>query len=99
MLDIEASTPGIYIITSGLTILQSPMASVNTLNAWLYAFYDLTNGDLTTKIKSGPYRGWYKYWKNILQYNVPFWKDIEQMKRMDEDDTIFKVFEQIPSNR
>lgn len=99
MLDIEASTPGIYIISSGLTILQSPMASVNTLNAWLYAFYGLTNGDLTTKIKSGPYKGWYKYWKNMLQYNVPFWKDIEQMKRMDEDDTIFKVFERTPSNR
>ena len=30
---------------------------------------------------------------------MPFFKDWEQMQRMDEDDAILKIFEASPSNR
>ena len=34
----------------------------------------------------------------MLKYVFPFFKDWEQMQKMDEDDAIFKVFENSPSN-
>ena len=99
MLDTEASMPHPKAISSGLTILQSPMAGVNTINSLLYTFYGLTNGDLTDTIKSGPHKGENKYWRNIKKYVLPFFKDWEQMQRMSEDESIFQVFKDSPSNR
>ena len=62
------------------------------------AFYGLTNGDITTKIKSGDHKGENKYWRNIKKYNLPFFKDWEQMQKMSEDESIFQVFKDTPSN-
>lgn len=98
ILDTEASMPMPQMISSGLTVLNSPMASLNTLNSLLYTFYGLTNGDIVTSIKSGDHKGENKYWRNMLKYNAPVFKDIEQMQKMTEDETIFKVFENSPSN-
>ena len=81
-----------------LTMLQSPMAGINTLNSMLYVLYGLTNGDLTTEIQSGRYKGWNKYGRNVLKYTVPFWKDWENLQKFSEDDSLFKVFESTPSN-
>lgn len=97
-LDTEASMPGPKMLSSGLTILQSPMASVNTLNSFLYAFYGVYNGDLTSTVKSGPHKGENKYWRNIKKYIFPFFKDWEQLQKMDTDDSIFQVFQSTPSN-
>lgn len=97
ILDTEASLPNPKMITSGLTILQSPMAGVDTLNSLLYAYYGLFNGDVTTEIKSGPHKGENKYWRNIKKNVLPFIKDWEQMQRLDTDDGIFKVFESKPN--
>lgn len=99
ILDTEASMPNPKIVSSGLTILQSPMAGVNTLNSLLYSWYGITNGDIFTDIKSGPHKGENKYWRNMKKYNLPFFKDWEQMQRMSEDESIFQVFENSPSNR
>ena len=99
ILDTEASMPNPKAISSGLTILQSPMAGVNTLNSLLYSWYGITNGDIFTDIKSGPHKGENKYWRNMKKYNLPFFKDWEQMQRMSEDESIFQVFENSPSNR
>ena len=99
MLDTEASMPHPKAISSGLTILQSPMAGVNTMNSLLYSFYGLTNGDIVTDVKSGPHKGENKYWRNMKKYNFPFFKDWEQMQKMDEDESIFQVFKDTPSNR
>ena len=98
LLDTEASMPHPKAISSALTILQSPMAGVNTVNSLLYSFYGLTNGDITTKIKSGDHKGENKYWRNIKKYNLPFFKDWEQMQKMSEDESIFQVFKDTPSN-
>ena len=99
LMDTETSMPHPKIISNALTILNSPMASLNTMNSLLYSVYGLTNGDITTEIKSGDYKGWNKYYRNMIKYNLPFYKDWEQMQKFSKDDTVFKVFEDTPSNR
>ena len=99
ILDTEASVPGPKMLSSGITILQSPIAGINTLNSLLYNFYGLTNGDLWTEIKSGDHKGENKYWRNFKKYSLPFFKDWEQMQKMSEDESIFQVFKDTPSNR
>ena len=75
------------------------MASVNTMSSLLYVFYGLGNGDLLEEVKSGPHKGENKYWRNVKKYDLPFFKDWEQMQKMDTDDAIFKVFDITPSNK
>lgn len=94
----ESSMPGVKMPGSILTVLQSPMAGINTMNSMLYALYGLTNGDILKEIQSGRYKGWNKYFRNIVKYDLPFFKDWERLQTMDEDDTLFKVFESTPSN-
>ena len=98
LLDTEASMPLPQAIANSLTILNSPMASIGVMNSLLYSIYGIYNGDITTDIKSGEYKGWNKYARNMVKYNLPFFKDWEQMQKMDTDDSIFKVFEASPSN-
>ena len=98
IVDTEASMPQPKAITSIITIMQSPMASVNTMSSLLYMFYGLTQGDVFEEIKSGDHKGENKYWRNVVKYDLPFFKDIEQMQKMDTDDAIFKVFDASPSN-
>lgn len=100
ILDTEGSMPHPKFISSALTILQSPMAGVNTVNSLMYTFYGLTNGDLVgdnSTIKSGDHKGENRYWRNMKKYNLPFFKDIEQMQKMSEDESIFQVFKDTPS--
>ena len=99
ILDTEASMPHPKAISNALTILNSPMASINTMNSLLYAIYGIFNGDIFTEIKSGDYKGWNKYYRNMIKYNLPFFKDWEQMQKFSEDESVFKVFEDTPSNR
>lgn len=96
ILDTEAAMPHPRNISNLQTMLQSPMASVPTMTALLYVFYGLFNGDLSDDIKSGDHKGENRYWRNIKKYDLPFFKDIEQMQKMDTDDAIFKVFEDSP---
>lgn len=98
ILDAEGSMPNPRFIKSALTILQSPMAGVNTVNSLLYAWYGIVNGDITTDIKSGDHKGENKYWRNMKKYNFLFFKDWEQMQKMSEDEAIFQVFKDTPSN-
>lgn len=103
IMDTEASlppaVPPFKSIKSGLTILQSPIAGVNTLNSLLYCLYGLTNGDLFDEIKSGDHKGENRYWRNVKKYVFPVFKDIEQMQKMSEDESIFQVFKDTPTNR
>lgn len=98
ILDTEAALPLPQAISSMLTILQSPMAGVNTMNSLLYTIYGVTNGDINTKIKTGTHKGENKYWRNMKKYNLPFFKDWEQMQKMADDESIFQVFQNNPSN-
>ena len=103
IMETEASMPHPKALSSGLTILQSPMAGISTLNSLLYTFaYGPFNGDLVGKnsvIKSGKHKGENRYWRNVKKYTLPFIKDLERMQTLDEDDNIFSVFKSTPSNR
>lgn len=99
ILEVESAMPNPHMISSGLTILQSPVPAVNTANSLLYTIYGLTNGDITSKLKSGPHKGENKYWRNFKKYNLPFFKDYERLQTLGDDETIFQVFKDTPSNR
>lgn len=90
--------PLYHMIKSNTTIIQSPVAGVNTLNSLLYIFGGLLNGDITDEIKSGPHKGENRYWRNVKKYALPVFKDWEQMQNMSEDESIFQVFKDTPSN-
>lgn len=94
----EAAMPAPKVIDSAITLFQSPMAGINTLNSLMYALYGLTNGDITEELKSGPHKGENKYWRNFIKYDLPYFKDWERLATMDEDDSVFKVFNYSPSN-
>jgi hypothetical protein len=78
-------------------ILQSPIASVDTLNSLLYCIIGLYNGDLFETIKSGPHEGENRYWRGVKRNALPFIKDIEQMKDFGESDALFKIFRDSPN--
>ena len=102
-LEAEASMPVPKAISSGLTMLNSPMAGVSTLNSLLYTLcYGPFNGDLfgpDSTIKSGKYKGENRYWRNVQKYMFPVFKDIEKIQKMGEDEAIFQVFKDTPSNK
>lgn len=95
LLDEETSIPGPQMLGSFLKIAQSPIAATNTLQGWLYLITGL--GDLGETLKSGPYKGWNKYLRNVGKFVLPFWKNIDQFKEFAENDALFKVFEVTPS--
>ena len=86
----DAATP-IGAIVNAKTMLNSPMASINTVNGFIYPIFGL--GDIDDTIKSGPYKGWNKYGRNVLKYTVPFYNQIDQLMRMSEDESVFAVFD------
>ena len=98
MLDLAAGMPTPYIISSNLTILNSPMAGLNTLNGLLYMIYGLFNGDLFSTYKQGSHKGENKYIRKASRALLPFIKDYEQMKDLTEKSNLFNVFDMTPKN-
>lgn len=99
ILDTEASMPHPKMLQSVITIMQSPFGGTQTISSLLYMFYGLTNGDLWTRIESGDHKGELRYIRNVKRYVFPFFKDWEQMQKMDTDDAVFKPFNITPSGR
>lgn len=98
ILDTEASMPNPWwLATQGLTLMNSPFGGLQTASSLMYIVGGL--GDIDETIQSGPYKGWNKYLRNFTKYTLPFFKDFEQMQKMDTDDAIFKVFDTSPSGR
>lgn len=90
MFDYYSATP-IGIAPSAITLLKSPMASINTFNSFLYIFYGLS--DLGERLKSGPHKGEIKYFRNLKKYTLPLFKDIERLQTLDTNDNLFSVFD------
>lgn len=89
IMDVRGSTP--YGIPREITkIINSPVAATNTVNAMMYPVVGLP--DVTETIKSGRYRGWNKYGRNMLKYWTPFYNQIDQLNNMGEDEAVFAVF-------
>lgn len=90
IVDVNGSQP-LGIPMEVTTLLNSPIAATNTVNALMYPFTGL--GDINETIQRGDYAGWNKYGRNMLKYWVPFYNQIDQLSKMDEDDNIFVVFD------
>lgn len=90
IMDVRGSTP--YGLPMEMTkMINSPVAATNTVNALMYPFIGLP--DINKKVKSGRYKGWNKYGRNIIKYWVPFYNQIDQLEHMGEDESVFAVFE------
>ena len=90
IMDVRGSTP--YGLPMEMTkMINSPVAATNTVNALMYPFIGLP--DINKKVKSGRYKGWNKYGRNIIKYWVPFYNQIDQLEHMGEDESVFTVFE------
>mgnify|MGYP006872974119 CR=1 FL=1 len=96
IMETQASMPNPKMLSNILTIVQSPIASTNTLNAFLYVYYGLFNGDVNEKLKSGPDKGKNKYVRNICKYVFPFYKDYQTIKNLPTKDNSFLIFEDSP---
>ena len=90
LFDAESSTPiGAFVNFENL--VQSPIPSIRTFDNSLYFLTGL--GDLGTPLKSGPDKGMDKYWRNVLKYNLPFWRDYRRITEFAESDAMFGIFE------
>lgn len=100
--EVSAGLP-IGFITESYRITQNPLPPLVTVTGLLYPFTGLIDGDLIsrdefgnitwTKIQSGRYAGWNKYLRNLLWYTVPFYKQIDQLTHLMEEDSLYQVYE------
>lgn len=72
-------------------LINNPVPATNTINSFLYLFFGLP--DIMETINRGRYKGWNKYLGNVTKYWVPFYDQIQQLREMDEDESLFKVFD------
>lgn len=92
IVDTQGATPW-GIPKEANTLINSPIAATNTINALMYPVIGLPDLFSGEKIKSGKHKGEYKYPRNIYKYWIPFTKQIEQLQDFAEDETVFQVFE------
>ena len=84
-----ATIPGAVI--EAKTIINNPIASAQTVAGLLYPILGIS--DITKTIKSGRYKGWNKYERNVLKYTIPFYAQIDQLLNIGDDSSVFKTFE------
>lgn len=99
ILDTEASMPHPKMFQSVITIMNSPFGGTQTMSSFLYMFYGLANGDLWNEIQLGDHKGENRYMRNVKKYVFPFFKDWEQMQKMDTDDSVFQPFNITPNGK
>ena len=93
--DEEASVPPIPLLTGGfvsegVTVLDSPVASVKTINGILYPITGVK--DINKTIQSGRYKGWNKYGRNMLKL-APFYNQIDQTIHLGDEGYVFSIFD------
>ena len=85
LMEIKSSMPHPFALNNMWQMLRSPFAGLNTLESMLYL---LNVEDMGETIKSGPHKGWNKYWWRAGYNLVPGWKDYYQMKELDTSDNL-----------
>ena len=88
--EIGSATPIGFFVTLP-SMINNPLPATSTMSGWVYPFIGL--GDIDKTIKSGPYKGENKYIINTARNTLPFWKQMDQLYRMDEDESIYAVFD------
>ena len=84
-----ATVPGAII--EAKTIINNPIASAQTVAGLLYPILGIS--DITETIKSGRYKGWNKYERNIIKYTIPFYSQIDQLLNIGEESGVFRTFD------
>lgn len=87
--ELDAFTP-IGAITEFKNLIKSPVPVINTINQLLYPITNLDDIDKT--LEKGRYKDQNKYWRNVKWYVIPFYKQIDQLIHMDEEDNLFNTF-------
>lgn len=90
-------------ITESYRITQNPLPPLVTVTGLLYPFTGLIDGDLIsrnefgeitwTKIEGGRHDNWNKWVRNVLWYTLPFYKQIDQLAHLTEEDAMYQVYE------
>lgn len=85
------------LLREGITLLNSPVASVKTINGFLYPITGI--GEINQKYQRGPNKDKNKYWTKFKKQTLPFYGQIDQLVRMGDEDYIFNVFDNIAYNK
>ena len=102
LFDEMAAVPPIPAVTGGfveqgISLLNSPVASVKTINGILYPITGL--GEIDETYSRGPHKEENKYWVKFKKNTLPFYGQIDQLIRMGDEDYIFNVFDNISYNK
>ena len=78
-------------ITEFGRLIDSPFPAMTTVSGLLYPITGIK--DIDDVIQRGRYRGWNKYWRNILWYTVPFYKQVDQILNMAHENSMFAIYD------
>lgn len=78
-------------ITEFGRLIDSPFPAMNTVSGLLYPITGIK--DINDTIQKGRYKGWNKYWRNILWYTVPFYKQVDQILNLAQENSMFAVYD------
>lgn len=89
IVDVLGSTP--YGVPKEMnTLINSPIAATNTINAIMYPVYGLS--DIDDTIKTGKHKGENRYLRNMEKYFVPYNRQIERLQDLPDDESMFSIF-------
>ena len=74
-----------------MKILNGPIPAASTVGNLLYPITG--TADIHETYKRGRYKGKNKYVVNTLRYTVPFYRQIDNLIHLGDEDNLFKVYE------
>jgi hypothetical protein len=75
------------------SVYKNPAYITSTINGLSYPVYGLILGDHLEDYQRGPHKDENKYKVRILKYTVPFYKDYDKLKHLQENSDIFMPFD------
>lgn len=89
-LELGASVPiSTDILDNAMTILQSPSASIKTVNN-IFDLLEFQN--MTHELQSGRYKGWSEYERDLVEI-IPIYNKIVNIQGLATEDYMFKIFD------
>jgi hypothetical protein len=92
------------VITESQRLSNNPLPVIATIMNIFYPIQGIVLGDLVqynfeedkfemTELKSGRYKGTNKYLRNLGWYTLPYYKQIDQLMHLKEEDALFLPYE------
>ena len=82
------------------TLVNSPISSTNTFTATAYPLYGWAQDwgeEVNSRSRNADFFNNYtagkKYWYKVGKYTIPFWSQIQQHVHFDEEEGVFKAFD------